>query len=52
METDVLGIRLDSLSQNEIDAVTAVHPRPDFKNEILQAFADGFQERPDTTFGP
>jgi len=51
VETEVLGIRLDSLSQNEIDAVTAVHPRPDFKNEILQAFADGFQERPDTTFG-
>jgi hypothetical protein len=51
VETDVLGIRLDSLSQNEIDAVTTVHPRPDFKNEILQAFADGFQERPDTTFG-
>jgi hypothetical protein len=51
VETDVLGIRLDSLLQNEIDAVTAVHPRPDFKNEILQAFTDGFQERPDTTFG-
>jgi hypothetical protein len=51
VETDVLGIGLDSLSQNEIDAVTAVHPRPDFKNQILQAFTDGFQERPDTTFG-
>jgi hypothetical protein len=51
VETDVLGTRLDSLSENEIDAVTAVHPRPDFKNEILQAFTDGFQERPDTTFG-
>jgi hypothetical protein len=51
VETDVLGIRLDSLSQNEIDAITAVHPRPDFKHEILQAFTDGFQERPDTTFG-
>jgi hypothetical protein len=51
VETDVLGIRLDRLSQNEIDAVTAVHPRPDFKNAILQAFTDGFKERPDTTFG-
>ena len=38
-------------SHNEIHAVTAVHPRPDFKNEILQAFTDGFQQRPDTTFG-
>jgi len=51
VETDVLGLRLDSLAQNEIDAVTAVHPRPNFKNEILQAFAEGFQERPGTTFG-
>jgi hypothetical protein len=51
VETDVLGIRLDRLSQNEIDAVTALHPRPDFKNAILQAFTDGFKERPDTTFG-
>jgi hypothetical protein len=51
VETDVLGIGLDSLSQNEIDAVTAIHPRPDFKSQILQAFTDGFQERPDTTFG-
>ena len=51
VETDVLGIRLDRLVQNEIDAVTAVHPRPNFKNEILRAFTDGFQERPDTTFG-
>ena len=51
VETDVLGIRLDRLVQNAIDAVTAVHPRPNFKNEILQAFTDGFQDRPDTTFG-
>lgn len=51
VETDVLGLRLDSLTQHEIDAIIAVHPRPNFKNEILQAFTDGFQERPDTTFG-
>jgi HD domain len=51
VETDVLGMRLDCLTQDEIDAVTAVHPRPNFKNEILQAFTEGFQERPETTFG-
>ncbi len=51
VETDVLGLRLDWLSQSEIDAVTAVHPRPNFKNEILQAFTEGFQDRPETTFG-
>jgi hypothetical protein len=51
VETDVLGLRLGELTGEEIDAVTAVHPRPDFKREILQAFADGFADRPDTTFG-
>ena len=51
VETDVLGIRLDAIDAGEIDAVTAAHPRPNFKNEILQAFSDGFSYRPDTTFG-
>jgi hypothetical protein len=51
VETDVLGMRLDCLTQDEIDAVTTVHPRPNFKNEILQAFTEGFQDRPETTFG-
>lgn len=51
VETDVLGIHLDAVGDAAIHAVTAVHPRPNFKNEILQAFADGFSYRPDTTFG-
>jgi hypothetical protein len=51
VETDVLGLRLDAIDVADIDAVTAVHPRPNFKAEILQAFNDGFKDRPDTTFG-
>ncbi len=51
VETDVLGMRLDWLSFSEIDAVIAAHPRPNFKNEILQAFTEGFKYRPKTTFG-
>ena len=51
VETDVLGMRLECLTQDDIRAVTVVHPRPNFKNEILQAFTEGFQERPETTFG-
>jgi hypothetical protein len=51
VETDVLGLRLDNLSAAELDGVTAAHPRPDFKRQILQAFTDGFADRPDTTFG-
>src|SRR5580704_13069907 len=35
----------------EVAAVTALHPRPDFKRQILQAFNDGMAPRPDTTFG-
>jgi hypothetical protein len=51
VDTDVLGLRLDALTSDEIEAVTAAHPRPNFKNEILQAFIDGFKDRPHTTFG-
>lgn len=51
VETDVLGIGLDALSAADIAAVTAAHPRPDFKNRILAAFAEGNRHRPSTTFG-
>jgi hypothetical protein len=51
VETDVLGLRLGNLSAAELEGVTAVHPRPDFKRQILQAFTDGFKDRPSTTFG-
>lgn len=51
VETDVVGIGRDELSSDAIDAVTAAHPRPDFKQRILAAFNDGMKHRPDTTFG-
>ena len=51
VETDVLGINRNELPEDLISQVTAVHPRPNFKREILQAFADGFRHRPDSTFG-
>jgi HD superfamily phosphodiesterase len=51
VETDVLGIGRDDLPQDVLDAVTAVHPRPDFKARILHAFDEGFKNRPETTFG-
>lgn len=51
VETDVLGIWHHELTAAEIDAVTAIHPRPDFKNRILAAFAEGNRRRPDSTFG-
>ncbi len=51
VETDVLGIRLDAIEPDELRSVTTAHPRPNFKSEILQAFTNGFAERPATTFG-
>jgi hypothetical protein len=51
VETDVLGIGRDDLPDDVRNAVTAAHPRPDFKRRILQAFADGNRHRPRSTFG-
>lgn len=51
VEADVVGIGREELAPEAIDAVTAAHPRPDFKNRILAAFNDGMKHRPDTTFG-
>ncbi|OBC04449.1 diguanylate cyclase [Mycobacterium sp. 852013-50091_SCH5140682] len=51
VETDVLGIGRDDLSADALAAVTAAHPRPDFKRQILQAFTDGNKHRPRSTFG-
>jgi hypothetical protein len=51
VETDVLGIDRDRLVPAAVDAVTAAHPRPDFKRRILVAFNDGMKHRPHSTFG-
>lgn len=51
VETDVLGLDLDEITDAQRTAVIAAHPRPDFKNRVLRAFYDGMVERPDTTFG-
>lgn len=51
VETDVLGIERDELSPEALDAVTAAHPRPNFKRRILTAFNDGMKHRPHSTFG-
>jgi HD domain len=51
VETDVLGLHLDTLSADQIKAVTDAHQRPNFKRDILRAFTDGMKDRPDTTFG-
>jgi hypothetical protein len=51
VKVDVVGVGLADLPGDIRDAVTAAHPRPDFKRRILQAFADGNRHRPHSTYG-
>ena len=52
VEMDVVGIKYDEYDKSEIERITSLFPRPaDFKEEILQAFYNGFKDKPATTFG-
>ena len=52
VEIDVLGIAFSEFTDVEGEAVVRAHPRPGrFKEEIIQAFCDGFHDKPETTFG-
>ena len=52
VEMDVLGIAFSEFTEAEREAVVRAHPRPSrFKEEIIQAFYDGFHRKPETTFG-
>lgn len=48
---DVLGIGYDEFPQATIDRVVSVLPRTDFKESIIQAFADGIAFKPETATG-
>lgn len=47
----MVGVGREQLAPEALAAVTAAHPRPDFKNRILAAFNDGMKHRPHTTAG-
>jgi HD superfamily phosphodiesterase len=51
VEVDVLGVGREQLAPETLAAVTAAHPRPQFKERIVAAFNDGMKHRPQTTFG-
>jgi hypothetical protein len=51
VEYDVLGIGYRDISDADRAEITALHPRPDFKRQILRAFTEGFGPKPETTFG-
>ncbi len=51
VEYDVLGVGYEDISDSDRARIVALHPRPDFKRRILQAFTEGIAPRPQTTFG-
>jgi len=51
VELDVLGFGFDEVPADVKAQVLAAHPRRNFKTEIVRAFADGFQHKPESTFG-
>ncbi|MBY8860281.1 HD domain-containing protein [Nocardia sp. CA2R105] len=51
VEYDVLGIGYHDVDAVDRRAITALHPRPDFKRDILRAFTNGVAPKPDTAFG-
>src|SRR5215211_2447731 len=51
VEYDVLGIGYHDISDANRAEITALHPRPGFKRNILAAFTEGNAPKPETTFG-
>jgi HD superfamily phosphodiesterase len=52
VEMDVLGLTYSEYSNAEREAVVEAHPRTaHFKEDIIQAFYNGIEHKPETTFG-
>jgi HD superfamily phosphodiesterase len=52
VEMDVLGIGYEEFTPVQREQVVAAHPRGSkFKEGIIRSFYDGFQHKPETTFG-
>ncbi|MDT7742588.1 MAG: hypothetical protein QOE59_1666 [Actinomycetota bacterium] len=51
VEYDVLGIGYHDVADADRAEIVALHPRRDFKHDILRAFTEGIAPRPETTFG-
>jgi hypothetical protein len=51
VDTACPGIGYHDISDADRAAITALHPRPDFRRRILEAFTDGIAPRPETAFG-
>lgn len=51
VELDVMGLGFDEVPDHLKELVLAAHPRPHFKTKIIEAFAEGFRHKPESTFG-
>jgi hypothetical protein len=49
--TDLVAWNLDRLPPDDVELITAAHPRAGFKKDILRAFYEGVKDRPETTYG-
>jgi hypothetical protein len=50
-QNDLLGMHFDALSEEQRTAVLSAHPRMGFKTGIIEAFAAGIRDKPETAFG-
>jgi hypothetical protein len=48
---DVVGRGFDEVPSAQRDEVLAAHPRTGFKDGMVDAFYDGFKDKPETTYG-
>jgi HD domain-containing protein len=48
---DVIGLHFDALTERQRDAVLGAYPRTGFKTGIVEAFAEGIRDKPETAFG-
>jgi HD superfamily phosphodiesterase len=52
VQMDLRGTRFDAFTKAQRDEIVSAYPREKgFKKKIIEAYARGMQERPDTTFG-
>jgi hypothetical protein len=52
VEYDIPGRHFDDLTAGQRDDVIAAHPRPGFKEGILEALTGGLRDKPETAFAP
>jgi hypothetical protein len=50
VEYDITGRHFDDVTANQRDDVIAAHPRPGFKEGILEALVGGLRDKPETAY--